>query len=157
MDERTLALLQADITSQVALIDTIFARLQERAHDLQPNNEAQLESVAFQLHNLYGAVEELCKIVAGHFENQVTDVSRWHLELLRRMAQPIPGVRPALLSQDSFLLLNGLRSFRHFFRHAYASPIEFAHLQINIGKAQQVYPYLKRDIDGFLREIGDRA
>lgn len=101
MDERTLALLQADITSQVALIDTIFARLQERAHDLQPNNEAQLESVAFQ-----------------------------------------------------FLLLNGLRSFRHFFRHAYAAPIEFPHLQINLDKAEQAYPRLKRDVDSFVRQIG---
>jgi hypothetical protein len=99
-------------------------------------------------------IEDLFKIVAGRFENQVADLSRWHIELLRRMRQDIPGVRPALISAETFSLLNGLRSFRHFFRHAYAAPIEYAQLQVNLDKARRVRPLLKQDVADFLEQIG---
>lgn len=32
----------------------------------------------------------------------------------------IPGIRPALLSEESFKALDELRAFRHVFRHAYS-------------------------------------
>ena len=69
------------------------------------------------------------------------------------MNQDIEGVRPALLSDESYVLLNGLRSFRHFFRHAYAAAIEYAQLQINLDKAQRLHPDLRRDVERFLRRL----
>lgn len=154
MDEKAVAVLHADVKGQMTLIDEVAGKLKERAAGLQAENEIQLESVAYQLHNLYGAVEELLKIIAGHFENQVADASRWHIELLRRMKQEIPGVRPALFSNQTFALLNGLRSFRHFFRHAYTAPIEYAQLVINLEKARQLLPALHQDVARFLERIG---
>jgi hypothetical protein len=153
MDEKTIAILRADIAGQMALINDVFTKLIDRATDLQAGNEVQLESAAYQLHNLYGAVEDLAKIIAGHFENQITDASRWHIEILRRMKQEIPGVRPALLAPDSFALLNSLRSFRHFFRHAYTAPIEYEQLKINLEKAKQLHPVLERDVKRFMIQM----
>lgn len=154
MDENVLIVLRADVVGQMDLIDGVFTKLNARTADLHPDDEAQLESVAYQLHNLYSAVEDLFKLIASQFENQVSDASRWHIELLQRMKQEIPGVRPALISQETFNLLNGLRSFRHFFRHAYTAPIEFNHLQINLEKAKLVYPSLHHDVKLFLEQIG---
>lgn len=153
MDKETLAILTSDIESQMVLIDDIFAKLEDRAAGLSPEDERQLESAAYQLHNLYNAVEDLFKIVAGHFENRITDAPRWHVELLRRMRQDIAGVRPALLSEESYTLLNSLRSFRHFFRHAYATPIEYEQLRINLDKAYRLRPYLERDVTHFLEQF----
>lgn len=153
MEEGKLAVLQADIEGQMALIEEVHATLEERAADLQPGNEMQLESVAYQLHNLYNAIEDLFKIVADHFENQIAETPRWHTELLRRMREEIPGVRPALISRESYTLLNGLRGFRHFFRHAYGVPIEYAQLQINLEKARRLRPLLQQDVTRFLQQL----
>lgn len=154
MDEKTIAVLRADVMGQVALIDEVFYKLADRVADLAEENEVRLESAAYQLHNLDNAIEDLFKIVAGRFENQVADLSRWRVELLRRMKQDISGVRPALISAETFTLLNGLCSFRHFFRHAYAAPIEYAQLQVNLDKARRVRPLLKQDVADFLEQIG---
>jgi hypothetical protein len=119
-----LIVLKTDLDTQLALVELLFERLEERAQNLAPTDMKQLESVAYQLHNVYAAAETLLEIVATHFENHIADASRWHSALLLRMAQPIEGVRPALLSGEALQLLDALRGFRHFFRHAYATTID---------------------------------
>lgn len=155
MGKDDLTVLKADVTAQMALIKAVSDRLAERAHDMQAHDEARMESVAYQIHNLYNAVEDLLELVAAHFENHIASPSRWHTELLYRMTQEIAGVRPPLLSEESYLLLNSLRSFRHFFRHAYNVSIEYAQLQINLEKARQLYPRLERDAIRFLQQLAD--
>lgn len=153
MDEDILILLKSDVEAQIGLIDDTYAKLEERASGLEPHDEMQLESVAYQLHNLYNAIEDLLRVIAGYFEKRITDAPHWHIQLLRRMGHKIGGVRPALLSQESYLLLNGLRSFRHFYRHTYAAPIDYDQLRINLDKARRLRPILERDMAEFLRRM----
>jgi len=153
MDKARLTLLISDIKAQMGVIEAIYKKLDVRATGLQPDDEIQLESTAYQLHNLYNAVEDLLQLVAAHFESQIEGAGRWHTALLRRMSQDVEGVRPALLSDESYSLLNGLRSFRHFFRHAYAVPIEYPQLQINLEKVQRLLPCLEQDIEQFLQRL----
>ena len=56
--------------------------------------------MAYQLHNLYGGLEQLFEEVAGTFENQVEGEGN-HTGLLRRMKLRIEGIRPALLSPET--------------------------------------------------------
>ncbi|AFZ34381.1 hypothetical protein Sta7437_0790 [Stanieria cyanosphaera PCC 7437] len=149
MDKNTLIVLKTDLNTQMKVIKAISERLEERARGLKPEDAVRLESVAYQIHNLYNAIEDLLKIVAAHFENQIADTARWHSLLLQRMSQEIPGIRPAFLSQESYLLLNSLRGFRHFFRHAYGVPIDYEQLQINLNKARQLYSLLEQDFERF--------
>ncbi|MBD1868496.1 hypothetical protein H6F95_14515 [Cyanobacteria bacterium FACHB-471] len=153
MEARNLAVFTADITAQQQAIERVFAMLEQRAEALKPDYPERLESVAYQLHNFYGAIEELLKIVATYFENNVSDTARWHSLLLLRMTQAVEGVRPAAISTESYALLNALRAFRHFFRHAYGVPIDFAQLQSNLTKAQQLKPLLDRDLKCFLQDL----
>ncbi|MBD2054781.1 hypothetical protein H6F88_01865 [Oculatella sp. FACHB-28] len=153
MEARNLAVFTADITAQQQAIERVFAMLEQRAEGLKPDYPERLESVAYQLHNFYGAIEELLKIVATYFENNVSDTARWHSLLLLRMTQAVEGVRPAAISTESYALLNALRAFRHFFRHAYGVPIDFAQLQSNLTKAQQLKPLLDRDLKCFLQDL----
>ena len=69
------------------------------------------------------------------------------------MTQPVPGVRPALLTKDTFRLLNALRGFRHFFRHAYIATVDPVQLQSNLHKAQQAYQLLHNDVSHFLAQL----
>jgi hypothetical protein len=150
MGTEKLVLLEADIAAQRSIINRIFATLELRIQSLVPENLEKLESIAYQLHNLYGAIEDLLKLVASYFENHISDVSQWHSQLLKRMMQPVKGVRPALISFESYDLLNALRGFRHFFRHAYGVPLDFGQLQSNLNKALHLKPIFDRDLDIFV-------
>ena len=153
METKNLALLEADMAAQRMIIERVFALVLKRSENLSPENPEKLESLAYQLHNFYGAVEELLKVVATYCENNVTDAAQWHSLLLKRMMQSVQGVRPALLSIESYDLLNGLRAFRHFFRHAYGVPLDFSQLQSNLHRAVQVKPQLDKDFDRFLEVL----
>jgi len=119
MDKNASIVLRVDIETQMTQLEEIYEKLEQRAQDMEADDPARLESIAYQIHNLYNAVEDLLKLVAAHFENHIADADRWHSALLKRMAQMIPSLRPAFLSETTFRLLDSLHSFRHFFRHAY--------------------------------------
>lgn len=68
MDKGKLTVLKADIDAQIREIETIYAKLDERRQE--KNRLTGIESIAYQLHNLYCAFEDLFKIVADTFENQ---------------------------------------------------------------------------------------
>ena len=137
MDAQEFLILQTDIAAQLAAVDDVFAKLEDRAQDFNTEDIRQMESVAFQIHNVYNGFEELLRLIAAHFENQISDAARWHSALLQRMTQPVPGVRPAPLTRETFLLLDALRGFRHFFRHSYVSAVDPVQLEFNLQKARQ--------------------
>jgi hypothetical protein len=153
VDRARLAILQAEIEQQMAMIENLYAVLEDRAGRLETGGPGYVDSAAYQIHNLYNAVEDLMQLVAKAFENNVTDLSRWHTQLLDRMKLAITGVRPALFQADTAVLLHKLRSFRHFFRHAYGIALDHTQVQENLRSARAVRPLLLRDIAAFLQAL----
>ena len=80
-------------------------------------------AVAYTLHNVYTALEAYFLRVAKFFENNL-DGGGWHHQLISRMVLDIPGIRPALLSDDMTEGLDELRRFRHVFRNLYKSRLQ---------------------------------
>lgn len=153
MDRAARLIFVTDLTAQLATLRRIAHRLNDRATGLSPDNVIRMESVAYQLHNFYNAVEDLLKLIATHFENNISDSARWHSALLQRMMQDVPDIRPSVLSLETFIALNGLRGFRHFFRHAYEVPLNYEQLTVNLTLAKSVLPQLEQDIAMFLSKI----
>ncbi|MGK7939712.1 MAG: hypothetical protein AB4062_06090 [Crocosphaera sp.] len=135
------------------LIKKIHQTLNNRSKGLTADDIIRLESVAYQIHNLYNAVEDSLKIVATYFENNITETAKFHIALLTRMTQTIPGIRPAFISQETFLILNSLRGFRHFFRYAYETPIEYEQLKNNLDKSINFLPLLEEDVNTSLKQV----
>lgn len=156
MDAHEYLILETDVAAQLALIDDVFANLEDRAEHFDAGDARQVESVAYQIHNAYSACEELLRLIAASFENQIGDAARWHSALLLRMTQPVPGVRPAPLTKETFLLLDALRGFRHFFRHAYAATVDPQQVQSNLGRARCAHDCLRRDLSAFLEQLKPR-
>lgn len=121
MEER-LNVFIAEIDSQWKEILKLYSSIEKKGELLRGNmdNEVLTDSLAYKLHNLYSAYEDLFKMVARFFENQIEDFSRYHTSLLKRMLIEIEGIRPNVLSEESFKILDELRGFRHVFRHAYS-------------------------------------
>lgn len=153
MDKLRLTLLLAELQEQQEKIDQVYLLVEARTADMRADSPADVESLAYQLHNLYNAVEYLMEIVAKAFENSVTDLSRWHSQLLDRMGLQIDGIRPALFSGEVIGLLHELRAFRHFFRHAYGIPLDYVRVEQVLLKARGLQPLLKRDIRAFVNTL----
>lgn len=153
MDSSARLVFTTDLKAQLATLERIVLRLQARAQGLTADDPVRMESAAYQVHNLYNAIEDLLKLVATHFENNISESARWHSALLQRMLQEVPGIRPAVISMDTYVALNQLRGFRHFFRHAYEIPIQYEQLVANIRLAETVVPRLEQDIQTFLQAL----
>lgn len=150
MEEERLSLLKASVNEQKNEIEKIFAKIEERKGG---EGVANLESLAYQLHNLYCAFEDLFEILADFFENRIEEPAHYHQELLWRMKITIEGVRPALLSKESYKLLDSLRAFRHFFRHAYSYELDPQKVELVVDDALELRALYQQDITHFFKQL----
>ncbi len=104
---------------------------------------------ALKAQQLFTATEDLLKSVARVFENNIQDKTTYHRELLMLMATEIPGIRPAVLSEESLLLLDKMRSFRHFVRHGYNYELDKDELLLMQNKLQTSFLQVQNDIGEF--------
>ena len=145
MKKENLAILAGYLYNQKNVIQRLMAEIAVT----HPDNREKISHLGYLLHNLYGALEDLFQEVARTFENRVEDPSRYHRELLKRMALEIPGIRPALLSPGGHALLNELRGFRHVFRHAYDYELSAEKLKALREKMVAQWGLVDRDVEGF--------
>ncbi|MEW6756311.1 MAG: hypothetical protein AB1505_35870 [Candidatus Latescibacterota bacterium] len=81
-------------------------------------------ALAFTLHMAYGILEGYFLRISKFYENDLP-AERWHRTLVERMALDIPGVRPALLTDDALRRATlELLGFRHRFRHLYGEELD---------------------------------
>lgn len=151
MDDARIAVLKAEVDSRKREIETIYERIEERQARFSETAEG-IDSMAYQIHNLYSAFEQLFETVARFFENRLEE-ERYHVDLLRRMRLEIDGIRPALVSDEAFILLDELRRFRHLFRHAYTADLNPDNLVDLLSKAERLRPVHRRDVAEFLGRI----
>lgn len=152
MEKIEISLLKSELYAQIKEIEKLFSDIDDRKKGAK-RSKVKLESLGYKLHNLYCAFEDLFKTVARHFENQVEDIAKYHKELLKRMAIHIEGVRPALLSEETLRVLDELRAFRHFFRHAYAYELKYEKVKPVIESTDKIRVLYKGEIERFLKEL----
>jgi hypothetical protein len=61
VDSNALIIFKTDIAAQMSLIRQTAELLEQRAVGLTLEDEVRMESVAYQIHNLYNATEDLLK------------------------------------------------------------------------------------------------
>jgi hypothetical protein len=83
----------------------------------QPDS-TELAALSAYLHSFYNGIENILKQIALDIDGVRLSSDSWHSDLLTLMSTPTEH-RPALLSQDLGIKLDGYRGFRHVFRHAY--------------------------------------
>lgn len=150
MDQERLTVFKAELQAQLSEIDAIYGKIEARSRQ---QGEAAIESLGYQLHNLYCAFEDLFKIVAAEFENHIEDKSRYHSELLKRMTMTIEGVRPPFISHAMYVLLDTVRAFRHVFRHAYSYELDQRKITIVQEDALKLRVIFRKEVDAFLRNF----
>lgn len=155
MDDKILLLVNS-IRRDVETITTIYGELER--HPLTEDTDADtLIVIAYHLHNLYNAFENIFQNIATVFENSVNDMERWHSQLLERMRLDVMPLRPAVIDDAAYDALDELRRFRHLFRHAYSVKLDRLRLQLVLHKALALKTDYTGQLDkfiGFLRGLG---
>jgi len=154
MNEKML-ILERKIDREQQTISNIYDKIGE------PNLEAETDEntlivLAYHLHSLYTAFENVFQQIAVTFENQLDDNSGWHTQLLQRMALDLTPIRPAVIDEDAFENLSELRRFRHLFRTAYFIRFDPRRLQFVVDCAVQLketYPVQLERFVAFLRSV----
>ena len=104
---------------------------------------------AFRTQQFYTAIEDLFKQIAKSFENHIENMSNFHKELLVRINMEIPNVRPSVISKPSLLLLDKIRSFRHFVRHAYDVELDKKELELIQNRLKSEFRHVEKDLNHF--------
>ena len=148
MDDKILVLINS-IRQDMAAVAAIYAGLER--HPLQADvGDDTLIVIAYHLHNLYNAFENIFRNVAAVFENSVDDVERWRVRLLERMRLDISPLRPAVIDDAAYDALDELRRFRHLFRHAYSAKLDPPRLQLVVHKALALKALYASQLERFM-------
>ena len=119
MSIENLLLLIAEIQeSQVVLhkLRSLYNAYEKDFSNLEKRDLRDAVLLADILCNTYTCCETIFFRISRFFENHLEE-SQWHKELLKKMRVEIPGIRKALLTHESYQLLDELRRFRHFKRY----------------------------------------
>ena len=140
--------LERNIQSDLETIDRLYAAL--GAPELgESAPEESLIVVAYRLHGLYTALENIFRNIASAFENNL-DVSSWHRDLLQRMRLDLTPIRPAVIDAEAYEKLDEMRRFRHVFRTLYGVELDPLRLGVVLRKALELKPLYRVQIERFL-------
>lgn len=104
---------------------------------------------AFRTQQFYTALEDLFKQIAKSFENHIENMHNFHKELLVRMHTEIQKIRPAVISKQSLSILDKIRSFRHFVRHAYDVELDKKELELIQSRLRNEFPQVEKELSHF--------
>lgn len=104
---------------------------------------------ALRTQQFYTAIEDLFKQIAKSFENHIENMGNFHKEILMRMNTEVPKFRPSVISSKSLALLDKVRAFRHFIRHAYDCDLDEIELRIIQDKLAHDFCHVEKDLQAF--------
>lgn len=96
----------------------------------------------------YTCVETFLFRCSQTFENNL-EQEKWHKSLLQKMSLDIPNIRPAILSKESFEMLDEFLRFRHFRRYYFNFSYDWDKIDLLSKKYDDLHPYIKEDIQIF--------
>jgi hypothetical protein len=131
-----------------------LARVAERARDAwndaaRTGDDRYVDSVALSLHGYYAGLERVLEEVAQRVDETVPSGADWHRQLLDQMADPIPGIRPPVLSEGLAARLQAYRGFRHVVRNVYTYNLDPKQVERLVAEL----PALVRDVDEELSAV----
>jgi hypothetical protein len=144
-----------ELDQTVAAVSRHWARVGPTTED----QDAFLNSVAFNLHSFYTGLERIMELVAIEMDGGTLGGEAWHTELLNQMAFGLPETRPALLSSDSARSLDEYRKFRHRVRNIYTIHLDANRMDHLVERLPSIWHQVRSELRafaGFLDQLEKR-
>ena len=122
-----LEVLAADIADDLRSIDRMKTEYDAYVRGVDLGNPTVYDkaTIGYYLDNFYNACANIFRSIAVAFENHIDPVAR-HSSVLKRMKRDIPSVRPRVIDEELFRILDDLRAFRPVFRNEYSFELDWA-------------------------------
>ena len=114
------------------------------------NDDFYIDGVALNLHGFYSGFERVFTVIAETVDDSLPRGENWHELLLKQMMKEVPGIRPAVISTDTGLLLDELRRFRHVVRNVYTHNFNPENIGKLVKYASEAFEPLKAEILAFV-------
>jgi hypothetical protein len=100
--------------------------------------------------DFYTSVETVFLRISQFFENSLQK-DEWHKQLLHKMTLDIKGVRKAVISDDTFSVMDEILRFRHFRRYYFEMEYDWDRIDMVEKKYIQAHELLYKDLGEFTR------
>ncbi len=146
----------ADIDADMTLIGKELAGVSRKLARLKTekdreNIDSHNKAVAASLHSIYSGYENILERVIRAIDGDAPLGSQYHVLLLKRAMHAIEGVRPPVLSVETFKLLDELRTCRHKFRNIYLYLLSTERIMELAQTGIKSFEAFERDINSFKR------
>lgn len=105
--------------------------------------------IADSLSKYYTCLETVFLRISKFFENDLSP-SRWHQDLLDRMALDIPEIRPAVIGGRTCKCLRELLRFRHFTRYYFELDYDWDRISFIQKKFADAVDLVQTDLSSFI-------
>jgi hypothetical protein len=119
------------------------------------DQDVYLDSVALNMHAFYSGLKRLFELIAKHVDGSLPEGAAWHRDLLFRMADDLPEVRPAVISKELSRELDQYRRFRHLVRNVYATNLKPERISELVERLSLIWPRLSSELQAFSRFLYD--
>ncbi len=100
------------IRNDLVELGRVVGRVDEGwARSKRSTDDYYLDSVALNLHGFYSGLERVFERITAAVDGFKPGGESWHQALLQQMRKEVPGVRPAVISDEA---REGLEEFRCF-------------------------------------------
>jgi hypothetical protein len=150
--------LVAEIRADVAVLSGVANAIAAAKAELSRTPaRSLLAMVAVDLHRYYTAIENILERSERVVGALPPSGPAWHRDLLFGASRELADARPPILSAGSARDLEGLLSFRHFFRHAYAVEFDPVRLDALAGHVASVHARVVNDLSRFTSHLDSLA
>ena len=139
-----------DTRSELSRFENEYSTFHADFADFSPNLiKYRSALLADLIVDYYTCLETAFVRVSKFFENSLDD-TKWHKNLLDNMRIRIPNLREALLSDESYALLDELRRFRHFKRYYFERRYNRERMEFLETQLRASIPLIHSDFNRFL-------
>ncbi|MFN3481277.1 MAG: hypothetical protein ACK415_12950, partial [Thermodesulfovibrionales bacterium] len=106
--------------------------------------------------SLYSGYENIIERIIRAVDGDVPSGRDYHLMLLKRALNPVEGVRPVIISLETFRLLDELRTYRHKFRNIYLYLLSPKRITELAYTGLDSFQHFEKDINAFKEFLTSR-
>jgi hypothetical protein len=116
---------------------------------MMSSDESYYDSCILNLYHTYHGLEKIFKQIAQNIDETIPEGKNQCRELLKQMRYKVEGIRPSLISNELYALLDEFRSFRRIVRNDYTFNYVVAKLEILIKHLVPMKAKLKKELEEF--------